>query len=121
MDISWRSVADLLNREARGLMVASAVGAEGGWGQRLCPLWGPQSSQDVDLPADSERRCSLWVALPGGGRRALTLLHPPLSSSTLPQGRDVALKHYCSEPLKINAQSRGMKVLSARALLALLP
>lgn len=29
------------------------------------------------------------------------LLHPP--------ARDVALKHYCSEPLKINAQSGGMK------------
>lgn len=43
-------------------MVASAVGAEGGWGQLLCPLWGPQSSQDVDLPADSERRYSLRVA-----------------------------------------------------------
>lgn len=83
-------------------MVASAVGAKGGWGQLLCPLWGPQSSQDVDLPADSERRYSPRVALPCG-RRAATLLHPLLSCSTLPQGRDVALKHYCSEPLKINA------------------
>lgn len=84
-------------------MVASAVGAGGGWGQPFCPLWGPQSSQDVDLPADSERSYSLRVALPCGGRRAAILLHPLLSCSTLPQGRDVALKHYCSEPLKINA------------------
>lgn len=49
------------------------------------------------------------MALPCGGRRAATLLHPPLSSSTLPQGRDVALKRYCSEPLKINERSGGMK------------
>lgn len=72
-------------------MVASAVGAEGGWGQLLCPLLRPQSSRDIDLPADSEGRYSLRVA----GEQPL--------SSTLPQGRDVALKHYCSEPLKINA------------------
>lgn len=86
-------------------MVASAVGAEGDWGQLICPLWG-QSSRGVDLPADSEPRYSLWVALPCCGRRAATLLHPLLSCSTLPQGRDVALKRYCSEPLKINAQRR---------------
>lgn len=64
-------------------MVASAMGAEVGWGQQLCPLWGPQSSQGVDLPADSERRYPLWVALPCGGRRTATLLHPSLSYSTL--------------------------------------